>query len=291
VNVTTFERLGVMLLGPIGGVAFLGFFGLATKQGVFSHNANFVASGGYGPNQVSALIGLGGLLAVFLYLGENRSWLWRPALAGLALGLLAQAALTFSRTGLYLFGTAFGVAVGFLLQAQRKTLRLLLLLAVLVAIAGASLPLLNSFTGGKLLERFSDTGLTGRDTIAKMELQIWREHFVLGAGAGMSEYLRAMLGDARPAHTEYTRLLAEHGLLGLAALLVLLLMTAHAFCRARGPWAKAVVSAFAVWAFLFMAASAMRLAAPAFLLGIVQARFLTKNSPGKRAVQPTRRFD
>jgi O-antigen ligase len=290
-NVTGFERLGVVLLGPIGGVAFLGFLGLATSEDVFSLNANFVASGGYGPNQVSALIGLGGLLAVLLYLGENRSWSWRLLLAGLALALLAQSALTFSRTGLYLFTAAFGVAAGFLLQAKSKTLHLLLLLAVLVAVAGASLPLLNAFTGGKLVERFSDTGLTGRDTIANMELQIWQEHPVLGAGAGMSEYLRAMLGDPRPAHTEYTRLLAEHGLPGLGACLVLLLMTTQAFFRARGPWAKAIVSSFAVWAFLFMAASAMRLAAPAFLLGLIQARFLANNPKRVRATRPIRSFN
>jgi hypothetical protein len=36
-------------------------------------------------------------------------------------------------------------------------------------------------------------------------------------------------------------------------LIVLLLMTGQAFLRARGPWAKGIVVAFAVWAFLFMA--------------------------------------
>lgn len=284
------ERLQIMLLGPIGGVAFLGLLGLATTDNEFANDANFVASGGYGPNQVSALISLGALLAVFLFLGENRSWPCRLLLAGLVLGLLAQSALTFSRTGLYLFAAAVGAAIFFLVQTKERTLPLLVLLALLVAAAGATLPRLNAFTDGKLLERFSDTGLTGRDTIARMELQIWREHLVLGAGAGMSEYLRGGMGDPRPAHTEYTRLLAEHGLLGLGAFLILLLLTAQAFLRAQGPWAKAIVAAFAVWAFLFMAASAMRLAAPAFLLGLIQARFQVNNLASLPSARSLRRF-
>ena len=285
---TAFERLGFTLLGPVCGVGFLGFLGLATTENDFSQNANFVASGGYGPNQVSAVIGLGALFAVLLYLSENRSWLRRGLLAGVALGLLALSVLTFSRTGLYLFVPAVGVGAGFLLQAKGGLLRVLAPLAVLVAVAGASLPRLDAFTEGKLLERFSDTGLTGRDTIALMEVQIWREHPVLGAGAGMSEYLRGGMGDARPPHTEYTRLLAEHGLPGAGAGLALLAMTARALFRARGPWAKAMVSALAVWALLFLAASAMRLAAPAFLLGLVQARLRANEPATFSATRPVR---
>lgn len=270
-----FQRVGVMLLGPIIGVAFVALFGLATTEVDFTTDSNFVTSGGYGPNQVSAMFGLGALLAVFLYLGEKRFHLLRGALAVLALWLLAQSALTFSRTGLYLFGASLGFAAMFLVQRKGGGGRFVFLLLVLGTAVCVALPMLDAFTGGKLEERFHDTGLTGRDTIAKLDLQIWRERPVFGAGAGMSEYYRADLGDEHAAHTEYTRLVAEHGLLGAVSLCVLLLMTGQAFLRARGPWAKAIVSALAVWAFLFMAVTAMRLAAASFLLGVIQAHFLS----------------
>jgi hypothetical protein len=279
---TGFQRVGVMLLGPIAGVAFIALFGLATTEVDFTSESNLATSGGYGPNQVSAMFGLGALLAVFLYLGEKRSHLLRGALALSALWLLAQSALTFSRTGLYLFGATFGVAAIFLVQWKGGGRRFVFLSLVLGTAVCIVLPMLDAFTGGKLGERFRYTGLTGRDSIAKMDLQIWRERPVFGAGAGMSEYLRAALGDEHAAHTEYTRLMAEHGLLGAISLCVLLLMTGQAFLRAQGPWAKAIVSALAVWAFLFMAVTAMRLAAPAFLLGLIHARFLIE--PG---TQPT----
>jgi hypothetical protein len=125
------------------------------------------------------------------------------------------------------------------------------------------------------VQRFKNPDLTGRDSIAEAELRLFLQKPVLGNGVGMSMYNRAAMthAEAPAAHTEYTRLLAEHGLLGAAALAILLVMTGQALLKAPGPWAKAVVAALAVWSFLFMAVASMRLVAPAFLLGLIHARF------------------
>jgi hypothetical protein len=269
-----FNKLGMLLLGPAAGIASVAIFRLATSDLDFSSNSNFAASGGYGPNQVSAILGLGAVLAVLLQLNENRSNFLRGAFAVLALWLLGQAALTFSRTGLYLFGAAFGAAAIFLLRWKGRGRRVLLVVVALCAGICAGLPMLDAFTGGKLTERFMDRGLTGRDSVALLDLEVFASKPIVGAGAGVSVYYRAAAGDDHAAHTEYTRLLADHGLLGAAALVTLLLMFAQALLVARGHWAKAVVAALAVWSLLFMTVSAMRLAAPAVLLGLVHARFL-----------------
>jgi O-antigen ligase len=194
----------------------------------------------------------------------------------LGLWLLAQSVLTFSRTGLYLFAGSFVVAAPFLAQSKGKAVSFLLLLVILVVGLCAVVPMLNSFTDGRLMQRFKDPGLTGRDDIAKAEMEMWLQKPVFGNGVGMSMSNRSAINheDAPAAHTEYTRLLAEHGLLGAAALAVLLVLTAQAFLKAPGPWAKGIVAALAVWSFLFMAVTAMRLVAPAFLLGLIHARFL-----------------
>lgn len=272
------QRIGIMLLGPVAGIAFIGFFRLATTEAEFGTSSNFAASGGYGPNQVSAMLGLGAILALFLYLAEKRSYLLKGLLLLLTLWLLGQSALTFSRTGIYLFVAAFGIASVFLLQSKGGAGRLLLLLMVLGATTCVVLPFLDIFTDGKLADRFNDKGLTGRDSLAKLDLQIWRQNPLIGVGVGMSMSRRAEVGDDHAAHTEYTRLLADHGLLGAGALVLLLLMTVQAFLRAREPLARAIVAAFAFYAFLFMAVSAMRLAAPAFLLALIHARFLVGGS-------------
>ena len=234
---------------------------------------------------------LGALLALFLFLGEKRSHLLRGGFVVIGLWLLAQSALTFSRTGLYLFFAALGVATPFLIQSKSRGLRFLLLLIVVAGISWAILPMLDAFTGGQLIERFKDRRLTGRDEIPMAELQLWQQKPVFGNGVGMSMYYRsAMTHQEVPAsHTEYTRLLAEHGLLGAGALAALLVMTAQAFLRAQGSWAKATVAALSVWSFLFMAGTSRRLVAPAFLLGIIHARFVADHpTPGMAMLQARR---
>src|SRR5690606_14266869 len=78
-------------------------------------------------------------------------------------------------------------------------------------------------TGGAVSRRFSDTGLTGRDVLMRSDLRIWWEHPLIGVGPGRAAAERVeMMGRAAAAHTEFTRLLAEHGLLGAAAMLVVL---------------------------------------------------------------------
>jgi hypothetical protein len=83
-------------------------------------------------------------------------------------------------------------------------------------------------------------------------------------------------GAYKAAHTEYSRLLAEHGLLGLMALLLLGLMFLQAFRRAPTPYAKGLTLAFMVWALAEMCHAAMRIAAISFLFALPFAQFEDK---------------
>ncbi|HEY3862561.1 MAG TPA: O-antigen ligase family protein [Verrucomicrobiae bacterium] len=285
------QGVGAAIAAPVAGMAMIAIFGIAKSQTTFISASNVAASGGYGPNQVSAMLSLGALMMVFLYVGARRSYWLRAGSVVLGLWLLGQSMMTFSRTGAYLFAASFVAAAFFLAQSKGGGWRIALLLTVLAASACAVLPMLDSFTGGQLLHRFQDEGLTGRDEIAKTELKLWLKRPVLGNGVGMSMYDRSAMShaEAPAAHTEYTRLLAEHGLLGGAALVILLVMAVRAFFRAQGPWAKAVVAALAIWSFLFMAVTAMRLVAPGFLLGLIQARMQAEQGPPRLAVVQARR--
>jgi hypothetical protein len=103
------------------------------------------------------------------------------------------------------------------------------------------------------------------------ELRVWREHPLMGAGPGMAMGARALPRVLAASHTEYTRLLAEHGLFGLGALLLLGLMAARRVSQAKSPAARAMVFSMMGWSLLYMGHSAMRLAAPAFLFGLAWA--------------------
>ena len=70
---------------------------------------------------------------------------------------------------------------------------------------------------------------------------------------------------------DIARLLAEHGLLGLAAGLLLLVMAAQRFLyirQMRSVAAKALIAPMVIWALLYMIDKAMRLVAPAFTFGL-----------------------
>ena len=280
------RRLCVAALAPIVGVAAVATFGIATSTDLeFTTQSNEALSGGALPVQVSSVLGLGALLALFCVVGLRSQRGGRPVFFLIAVGLAAQSAMTFSRGGLYCAAGAALVAALFLLTDAGARMRLLLA-AVLLFLAGryVVLPKLDEFTGGMLSARFQSTSLTGRDRIIATDLRIFSEHPLLGVGPGRApEERERILGRAFAAHTEYARALAEHGVTGVMALLVLAVLAVRNVLRARDPVARAVAAGCVAWSLLFMASDGMRLAAPGFILGIASATLLL----GARAPSPT----
>ncbi len=92
------------------------------------------------------------------------------------------------------------------------------------------------------------------------------------SGAGMAPYYRAeYLAFPAGTHTEFTRVLAEHGLLGLIALLLLAYILWNAYRRTQGTLERTIAIAFLAWTIVEMGHSATRIAAIPFCLGVVVA--------------------
>jgi hypothetical protein len=120
------------------------------------------------------------------------------------------------------------------------------------------------------------------------DLQIAMENPALGVGVGQGTVKRAEeFGLERVAHTEFTRLLAEHGIFGVGALCLLLLMGVQAIWRARTVRAKALVASMLCFSFLFMVGSGMRLVLPALTFGLASV-FLRPDEAGQPARAPQR---
>ncbi|MCI0551025.1 MAG: O-antigen ligase family protein [Anaerolineae bacterium] len=264
------QRVFMTLLGPLIGVAAIAFMGIHTASDIeFGTASNKLTSGGFSPNQVSAVLGLGVLLA-FLYAQIPKT---TPLLKAIMFVLIflfgAQSAMTFSRTGLYLAGSGLVLASFYLFRDPRKLIQLISGMVLLVLITNfLILPRLDAFTQGALSARFHETDATGRDKIGSMDLQIWTMHPLLGVGPGRATSYRAQLGYTNIAHTEFTRLLSEHGSLGLAALLLLLIMAMQGLMRAQTITGKALLVSMTCWSFCFMLVSGMRLVAPSFIFGL-----------------------
>jgi O-antigen ligase len=263
------QKLLVALICPILAIGAAALFTTLTASDLtFTGESNMVTSGGFGPNQVSGVLGLGGLAALLFILNEKEKSTLKILMFAVLIFLFVQSALTFSRGGLY--NAAGGIAMFFIFSMKNRGGRskLVFMLGLLVIIAYfVVLPTLDTFTGGAFSERFSDTGLAYRDEIARKDLRLWQENPIFGVGPG------GVAARGRVPHTEITRLLAEHGILGLAAMLIFAIASILCIARKRG-LDRAVAAALMGWGILFLMDKAMRIVAPSFALGLVFATLL-----------------
>ncbi len=284
------HRMLLALICPVVSIAVLALWGIVTaKELIFVNDSNFVTSGGYGPNQVSAVLGLGALAALLWALDNRIARSLKLLLFGLMLYLMTQAALTFSRTGLYLAGGGAALTIMFLFQERRLRLPLLggLLLAAVV-VGFILLPRLDQYTKGTLTKRFSDTTATGRGDIMREDWRIFSEYPIFGVGPGQAKYHLqgnyGSLGEHQVAsHNEFARLLAEHGMWGLTAIAVLLYLSLQHFKRARTTKGRALNASMTFWSFGFLFATAMRIVAPSLIFGLTAAFILPEQEAAHEA--------
>jgi O-antigen ligase/polysaccharide polymerase Wzy-like membrane protein len=281
VTVEDVKRIFLAAVGPIIGIASITFFAVYSARKLsFTSESNFVSSGGFGPNQVSAALGLGALLALMFVLLGKTNYKLKLLMLGSMFLMAAQSALTFSRGGLYNFAGAIAFSSVYLLRNVR-TRRTLLFVAIMIFVMGSFviLPRLENVTGGALESRFTNTDPTNRVEIIKDELKVWRRYPILGVGPGGSKFV-----GASTAHTEFARLPAEHGILGVVALLLLLVVAAKNIRKANSVEGKAIAVCLIGWSFLFMLNAAMRLAAPAFAFGLAFATVVPESGLNSKSL-------
>lgn len=263
----TIAWTGILPVVGLGTVSVLATLGAASLE--FGGESNFTVAGGFGPNQVSAALSLGAVWCLLLLsLGERRRT--KLVALGLLVFFLAQSALTFSRGGVYNFAASLLFVLVVLLARPRLLVPALAVSSLVIALGMTLvLPRLDTFTGGALTERFADRGTSNRGDLIAEDLDIWRRHRVFGIGAGLSPTGHA--GGA-VAHTEPTRLLAEHGTLGLLALVLLCAAAAKAVGRAGSVNERVWTVACLGWVLAESVHSAMRISAVGLLFGLAFVR-------------------
>lgn len=268
IKVLQLRRILFAIIIPLLSVAFVAFFYTVTIEEIrFTTESNFATSGGFGPNQVSALLGLGVFLAAGCIVMFKESIKFKVILAGIAMFFAAQSMLTFSRGGIYNAVGGLLVIILFHFRSLADGVkRLLPILAFVALFAWLVFPTLNNFTGGKLLERFEEQGTTNRVDIIQSDLQIFQENPVFGVGVGVSkDYRERFLDYGAASHTEFSRMISEHGSFGIIALLCLFAMTVTNLTKQRSTLGRALIAGVSVWSILFMFNAGMRLAAPSFI--------------------------
>jgi hypothetical protein len=229
------QLLKLIWLGCLSGLIF-GFIRTPDFDDVqFSLSANFATTGGHSSNQVSTVLGLGMFLS-FYSLKNNLNFAGNRLLELIILsGFTFQGLLTFSRGGMVVGALAILVVL-FVSEdttVSRKSfeLRKSIFRGVLFTLLLYGIfQIVNSISGGNLLLRYqgetegtligskeltADQFVTGRIGIFENDVSLWMDNFITGVGCGSSRYLRDLEKIGVAPHVEMSRLLAEHGLLGL----------------------------------------------------------------------------
>jgi hypothetical protein len=238
------KLLRLIVLPVVSISAYIIFNGPSLDEINFTLSANSSASGHFGPNQVSSIYGVGiFVMATTIILGY-RVFNNRLVDIGILLIFVLRGLLTVSRGGL--FSCAIAILPVYFLSNPSKSLnksfRKLGAAAILLISGYLLFQYINRISGDALLSRYEgktaevaaggrsedfETVTDGRSTIILAEWKIFTDNIFLGVGPGQSTYywnINANFeeGAVVISHTEFSRLLAEHGIPGLIICLLLL---------------------------------------------------------------------
>ncbi|MFN0034538.1 MAG: O-antigen ligase family protein [Saprospiraceae bacterium] len=291
-------RAGVL---PSVAVVTLLFLGKSLSEIDFIGGSNFDASGGFGPNQVSSALGWSIVLVVFGLLFKTSATGYRLLDFGLLALLVFRGLLTFSRGGMMgAFGAIglsmfvlFFLSASFRVQMKRVFPSMAGGFLLLAGVAVAA----NNLTGNFLLYRYQGKStsevilgrsitqseyLSGREDIMNGELVAFVEHPLLGIGIGRGTILREATyrNQSIASHTEFTRMLGEHGILGLAALLcAFVFFPFQHFRRLQDDYSRQWMLTFFILSIFSLAHSGLRMALPSVAFGLAFLFILPAKKP------------
>ncbi len=239
--------------------------------------ANAAASGGFGPNQVATALGLGIFILfsrLFVpYKNKAAHFLMMFFLAAMTY----RGILTFSRGGILtaiIMSIAFLVLFFLVTNLKSKMFSVIKVFGILGVISFIWVLSLAQ-TGGLIENRYTNKNArgiekeditTGRVDIALTEMDAFFKHPFFGVGIGQMKFIRLDVSGIKAAsHNEVSRMLSEHGLFGIIALLILIITPII-----NNPLGVKNIYSYPLLLFWFLTInhSAMRIAAPAFIYGL-----------------------
>lgn len=258
-------------------MVYLVFYTPSVRDVVTSTQSNFATSGGFGPNQVATILGLGMFIFFSRIILESKTKYLLIINLIIALNISFRGMVTFSRGGMITGFLMILLLLFFLYTKSNFTGRVKLnYLIILLAVAMMSIWTYSSFqTGGLINKRYAnkdaagrvkESQFTGREEVAQGEIDIFLENPIFGVGVGKGvEVRKEKTGDATLSHDEITRMLAEHGSLGIIGLLILFFTPLFLYIENKF---NMYLLCFVVFWFLTINHAAMRTAAPSFVYSL-----------------------
>ncbi|NNE32697.1 MAG: O-antigen ligase family protein [Winogradskyella sp.] len=290
------ESLKYLSLPIISMTVYLFLYNPSIKDVLSGTQSNFETSGGFGPNQVATVLGLG-MFALSVRLFMKSPSLFLRIFNVVILGVISfRAIVTFSRGGVI---TAILIILLFLFSLYKKSSlqykgRIIYTSFIFILLAGVVWIISSNQTEGLIEKRYANQDKIGREkedlSTGRVELflddlQGFKENPFLGVGANGAKELRLKAGQGiKASHNEISRLLSEHGMFAIIILIILIIQPLSLrFSNKRNLYFYAFLG---FW-FATINHSAMRIAAPAFIyaLALLNVQYEKRPVRRKRAIQ------
>jgi hypothetical protein len=258
-------------------MVYLTFYTPNIQDIVTGTQSNFETSGGFGPNQVATFLGLGMFIFFSRIILESRTKFMLTLNLLIAINISYRGIVTFSRGGMITGFLMIILLLMFLYFKSNYTGRVKLnYIIVFIALAMITTWTYTSYqTGGLIDKRYANQDaagrekegqFTGREDVAKNEIDMFLKNPIFGVGVGKGVEIRyAETGNGVLSHDEITRMLAEHGTLGIVGLLILFFTPLVLYLENK--FNMFLLCFLAFW-FLTINHAAMRTAAPAFVYSL-----------------------
>lgn len=277
-----------MVLPIIAHTAYIFFYNPSIQDVLTGTGSNRDASGGWGANQVSTVLGLG------MFIMAVRLFTKSPTLGLKILNLVLfsaigyRAIVTFSRGGVI---TAIIAIISFLViyynrVSKRKKSEIIIVSLMFCFTLGVTWFISSTQTDGYIdlrytnkdhLGREKEDVTTGRGELFKDELSGFISNPFLGIGSSRAKDQRIETeGQGVTSHSEVSRTLAEHGILGIAMLIILLFKPMDFRSSNKKNY---YFYAFMCFWFATINHSSMRIAAPAFIYALALLNVTNEKRP------------
>jgi hypothetical protein len=267
-----------LLLPIITTLTYMFLYNPSIREVVKNTQSNFATSGGFGPNQVATIIGLGIFLlfARILFNSKEKKIIIVNIL--LLLIMTFRGIVTFSRGGIICAVVMIIVLIVILFRVLKRDSKYKLTLMIVFSLIMLSIIWNYSSlqTNGLINKRYANKDvrgklksslLTGREKIIKGELEMFYDSPIFGIGVGKGKENRVISsgGDVIASHNEISRMLSEHGIFGILGLLILFFTPLFLYLNNRQ---HIYLIPFFIFWILTINHAAMRLAAPAFIYAL-----------------------
>lgn len=277
----TFNQLSnilyVMVLPIIAHTVYIYFYNPSVREVINNTASNRAASGGWGANQVSAVLGLGMLIMAIRLFTKSPSIRLKVLNAFILIAISYRAVVTFSRGGVFAAILTISIFLFFYyISASRKKKNEVIGMFIFFCISLSITWMISiSQTDGYINLRYENKDhlgrekedlTTGRGELFKEEVEGFIHSPFLGIGSSRAKDQRIEEeGQGVTSHSEFSRTLAEHGIFGVIILLILMFKPFE--IRSRNPQNYYFYAFLAFW-FLTINHMSMRIAMPAFIYAL-----------------------